>query len=199
MQKAGQGRSSCGPRGPRAADERGKGETLMLKKMLVGSVIGLAALAGSAGTGHAGVSVALGIHLRAPAALAAVPARTAYYAPTAGANLFSFDGDFYVFLGTKWYVGPAQVGPWSELPPEFVPRPVLSVLVQYYRVPPREWAHWRRDAPPRWAPAWGRRWEEHRHGPPPPYHGSYRDDRREHRVAYRADRGGERGDASAGG
>ena len=121
----------------------------MLKKMLVGSVIGLAALAGSAGTGHAGVSVDLGIHLGAPAPLEPVPASPVYYAPTAGANLFSFDGDFYVFLGTKWYVGPAQVGPWSELPPEFVPRPVLAVPVQYYRVPPREWAHWRRDAPPR--------------------------------------------------
>ena len=86
----------------------------MLKKMLVGSVIGLAALAGSAGTGHAGVSVDLGIHLGAPAPLEPVPASPVYYAPTAGANLFSFDGDFYVFLGTKWYVGPAQVGPWSN-------------------------------------------------------------------------------------
>ncbi len=162
----------------------------MLRKMLVGSVLGLATLVGSAGTGHAGVSVDLGIHLGAPAPLEPVPASPVYFAPTARANLFSFDGDFYVFLGTKWYVGPAQVGPWSELPPEFVPRPVLAVPVQYYRVPPREWAHWRREAPPRWAPSWGRRWEEYRHGPPPPaeYHGHHRDDHRDHHVSYRDDR-----------
>jgi len=175
----------------RSRPEGGREETLMLKKILVGSAITVAALIGSVGTGHAGVSVDLGIHLGGPAPLAPIPSSPVLYAPTVGANLFSFDGDFYVFLGTQWYVGPGQNGPWSELPPEYVPRPVLAVPVQYYRVPPREWAHWRREAPPRWAPTWGRRWEEHRHGPPPPpeHRGVYRDDRRgEHRVAYRDDR-----------
>src|SRR4029450_11570464 len=101
MQKAGQGRSSCGPRGPRAADPRRTGETLMPKKMLVGSVIGLAALAGSAGTGHSGVSVDLGIHLGAPAPLEPVPASPVYYAPTAGANLFSLDGAVALVFATR--------------------------------------------------------------------------------------------------
>jgi hypothetical protein len=160
----------------------------MLRKLLVGSIIAIAALAGSVGTGHAGVSVDLGIHLGAPVPLAPVPASPVLYAPTVGANLFSYDGEFYVFLGTTWYVGPRQNGPWSELPPEYIPRPVLAVPVQYYRVPPREWAHWRREAPPRWAPAWGRRWEERHHGPPPEHHGHYRDDHpRDRHVAYRDD------------
>jgi len=162
----------------------------MLKKMIVGGVIGIAALAGTAGTSHAGMSVDLGIHLGAPAPLEPIPASPVSYASSVNANLFAYDGLFYVFMGNGWYVGVGQNGPWSELPPEYVPRPILAVPVRYYHVPPREWAYWRREAPPRWAPAWGRRWEERRHGPPPPeHHAYYRDDHRgDHHVAYRDDR-----------
>ena len=167
----------------------------MIKKMLLGAVIGIAALGASVGTSQAQVSVDLGFHFGEPPSFAPVPQSPVLYAPTVDANLFSYDGGFYVFVGSKWFFGPAQNGPWSELPPEFVPRPILSVPVRYYHLPPREWAHWRREAPPRWTPMWGRRWEEHRHGPPPlPDHhgyyreGSYRDDHRDHRMAYRDDR-----------
>jgi hypothetical protein len=169
----------------------------MLKEAIVSSVIGIAVLAGTVGTSQAGVSVDLGIHFGEPAPLAPVPDSPVLYAPTADTNLFSYDGSFYVFLGTRWYVGPAQIGPWSEVPPEYVPRPILAVPVRYYHAPPREWVYWRRDAPPRWASAWGRRWEEHRHGPPPPpeHHSSYRNDHRDHHVAYRDDhRDDRRGD-----
>jgi hypothetical protein len=180
----------------RSRPEAGREETLMLRKVLVGSIIGIAAVIGSVGTGHAGVSVDLGIHLGAPAAFAPVPASPVLYAPTVNANLFSYDGDFYVFLGSRWYVGPAQTGPWTELPPEYIPRPILAVPVRYYHVPPREWTHWRREAPPRWAPAWGRRWEEHRHGPwDHRGYGHHRDDRHDRHVAYRDDhRDDRRGD-----
>jgi len=167
----------------------------MIKKMLLGAVIGIAALGASVGTSQAGVSVDLGFHFGEPQSFAPVPQSPVLYAPRVDANLFSYDGGFYVFVGSKWFFGPAQSGPWSELPPEFVPRPILAVPVRYYHAPPREWAHWRREAAPRWTPMWGRRWEEHRHGPPPlPDHhgyyreGSYRDDHRDHRVAYRDDR-----------
>ena len=135
-------------------------ETLMLKKMLVGLVIGAAALAGSAGTGHAGVSVDLGFHFGAPPAFEPVPSSPVMYAPSVGANLFSYGGEYFVFLGTTWYVGAGANGPWSELPPYYVPRPLLAVPVHYFHDRPREWAHWRRDAPPRWERSWGSRWEE---------------------------------------
>ena len=166
----------------------------MLKKMIVGGVIGIAALAGTAGTSHAGVSLDLGFHLGAPAPFEPIPASPVAYAPSVNANLFSYDGQFYVFMGTGWYVGVSQNGPWSEVPPEYIPRPILAVPIRYYHVPPREWTYWRRDAAPRWAPAWGhrweeRRWEERRHGPPPPeHHAYYHDDHRgDHHIAYRDD------------
>jgi hypothetical protein len=46
--------------------------------------------------------------------------------------------------------------------PGFVPRPLLAVPVKYYRMPAPEWKHWHAEAAPRWEPAYGRRWEEHR-------------------------------------
>src|SRR5262252_7634396 len=67
-------------------------ETLMLKKMIVGGVIGIAALAGTAGTSHAGVSVDLGIHLGAPAPLARAPASPGSCAPCVSADRGSYDG-----------------------------------------------------------------------------------------------------------
>ncbi len=158
----------------------------MLKKMLIGGVIAVAAVIGSAGPGHAQLSVDLGFHFGSPPQFEQVPASPVQYAPAVGANLFSYDGQYFVFLGTTWYVGPGHNGPWTELPPQYVPRPVLAVPVHYYHSRPREWAYWRHDAPPRWGPAWGTRWEDHRHGDY--YRHGYADDRRPVRPSvYRND------------
>jgi len=173
----------------------------MLGKVLIGGVIAVAALVASAGTGHASVSVDLGIHFGTPPIFEPVPASPVQYAPSIGANLFSYDGEFFVFLGSTWYVGPGHNGPWSELPPQYVPRPILAVPVNYYRVRPREWAHWRHDAPPRWAPTWGHRWEERYADRHHSYvderrgvrHAAYRDDYRGARtLGYRDDHRGDR-------
>jgi len=159
----------------------------MLGKMLIGGVIAIAALAGSAGTGHAGLNVDLGIHFRFPPQLAPVPASPVFYAPSVSANLFSYDREFFVFRGGVWYVGPGHNGPWTSLPPRYVPRPILAVPVRYYRERPREWAHWRHEAPPRWSPAWGQRWEVRR----AEHRAISRDERRSDRhAAYRDDRRG---------
>jgi hypothetical protein len=174
----------------------------MLTKMLIGGVIAVAAVIGSAGPGHAQMSVDLGFHFGSPPQFEQVPASPVQYAPAVGANLFSYDGQYFVFLGTTWYVGPGHDGPWTELPPQYVPRPVLAVPVHYYHSRPSEWAYWRHDAPPRWGPAWGTRWEEHRRGDyyrhryaddrrpvrPSVYRNDHRDDRYADRhVAYRDD------------
>jgi hypothetical protein len=159
----------------------------MLKKILIGGVIAVAAVIGSAGPGHAQLSVDLGFHFGSPPQFEQVPASPVQYAPAVGANLFSYDGQYFVFLGTTWYVGSGHNGPWTELPPQYVPRPILAVPVHYYHSRPREWAYWRHDAPPRWGPAWGTRWEEHRHGDY--YRRGYADDRRPVRPSvYRNDR-----------
>src|SRR6266496_3304705 len=92
----------------------------MLKKMLIGGVIAVAAVIGSAGPGHAQLSVDLGFHFGSPQQFEQVPA------------------------------SPVQ------------------------------------DAPPRWGPAWGTRWEDHRHGDY--YRHGYADDRRPVRPSvYRND------------
>lgn len=156
----------------------------MLRKMLIGGVMVVAAVVGSAGPGHAQLSVDLGFHFGSPPQFEQVPASPVQYAPAVGANLFSYDGQYYVFLGTNWYVGRGHNGPWAELPPQYVPRPILAVPVGYYHSRPREWTSWRHDAPPRWGPSWGNRWEDH-HGDR--YRG-YSNDRRDVRpTAYRND------------
>jgi hypothetical protein len=157
----------------------------MLRQMFVGSVMAVAALVGSASTGHAGVSVDLGIHLGSPPQFQQVPETPVSYAPGVGANLFMYDGQFFAFRGGVWFGGPGYNGPWSEVRPEYVPRPILAVPVQYYHERPREWSHWRREAAPRWGSTWGRRWEERR----PEHPAIYRDDHRgEHHAAYRDER-----------
>jgi hypothetical protein len=172
----------------------------MLGKMLIGGAMAVAAVVGSAGPSHAQLSVDLGFHFGSPPQFDQVPASPVQYAPAVGANLFSYDGQYYVFLGTNWYVGPGHNGPWAELPPQYVPRPILAVPVRYYHSRPREWTSWRHDAPPRWGPSWGNRWEDrygdrhrsylddHRGARPTMYRDDHRDDRRGDRhVAYRDD------------
>ena len=46
--------------------------------------------------------------------------------------------------------------------PQFVPRPVLLVPVNYYRVPPGHWKQWQKHRPPRWGNEWGREWADKR-------------------------------------
>ena len=162
----------------------------MLRQMFVGSVMAVVALVGSASTGHAGVSVDLGIHLGSPPQFVQVPETPVSYAPAVGANLFLYDGQFFAFHSGVWFGGPGYNGPWSEVRPEYVPRPILAVPVRYYHERPREWSHWRHEAAPRWAPSWGNRWEERRPA-------VYRDERRgdrgpSYRTDYRDDHHGDR-------
>jgi hypothetical protein len=185
----------------------------MLGKMLIGGVMAVAAVVGSAAPGHAQLSVDLGFHFGSPPQFEQVPASPVQYAPAVGANLFSYGGQYYAFLGTNWYVGSGHNGPWAELAPQYVPRPILAVPVRYYHSRPREWSSWRHDAPPRWGPSWGNRWEDHhgdhhRHGylddhrsvRSTVYRNDHRDDRYVDRhVSYRGDqrddrRGGYRDD-----
>ena len=147
----------------------------MLRRMVLGAVV-LAALMGAAGSAAAQVSVNIGINLPAPPHLVVIPASPVMYAPAVEANYFFYGGQYYVFTNGGWYVGPRHNGPWVVVAPEFIPRPILAVPVRYYRTPPPEWKHWRREGPPQWAPAWGRRWEEERGER---RHDAVRDDRRD--------------------
>jgi hypothetical protein len=122
----------------------------------------LLTLLGCVSLSHAQVSVNIGINFPAPPELAPIPGTPVLYAPGVGANYFFYGPDYYVFANGGWYVSRGHNGPWALVAPEFVPRPILAVPVQYYRVPPPAWRGWRREAAPQWEPHWGQRWEDRR-------------------------------------
>jgi len=139
----------------------------MLRRTLIGSLV-LLAIAAGAGVAHAAVNVNIGINLGAPPSLTVVPGTPVAYAPMVPGNYFAYGGQYYVFANGVWYVSGGYNGPWVLLAPQYVPRPLLAIPVQYYHIRPRAWAQWRPEAPPRWTSDWGRRWTEERdhHGGP---------------------------------
>lgn len=152
----------------------------MRRRLSLGMVV-VATVVLWARAGSAQVSVHIGINLGAPPPLVAVPSSPVMYAPSVDGNYFFYGGQYYVFDRGAWYVSRGHNGPWVVVAPEFVPRPILSIPVRYYRVPPPGWRHWRAEAAPRWEPRWGRRWEERREPPGERRREERRDERREER------------------
>lgn len=148
----------------------------MLRRAILTGVMAIA-LACWAGPSQAAVSVNIGINLPGPPALVAVPSTPVQYAPGVGANYFLYGGQYYVFANGAWYVAPRYNGPWVVVAPQFVPRPLLTVPVGFYRVPPPQWRGWRRDAAPHWEAHWGQRWDEHGHHDNHGHHDDHRDHR----------------------
>lgn len=98
-------------------------------------------------------SVSVEISIGSRPALAVVPGTPVYYAPKAAYNYFAYGGWYYVYHNEAWLVASAYNGPWTVMALERVPRPVLTVPVQYYKVPPGHWKQ--KHGPPPWAPAKG--------------------------------------------
>jgi len=114
---------------------------------------------------HAQVHVDIGIHLPAPPRLIIVPQipEVRYVpAPAAPVNLFLYGGQYWAFTNGGWHVSRGHNGPWVVVGPQFVPRPVLMVPVQYYHVPPGHWNKWERKHAPRWREDWGPEWADKR-------------------------------------
>lgn len=96
----------------------------------------LAAIVGPAAVAQAEVRVNIGINLPGPPQLVPVPSAPAIeYAPGVNANYFVYDGEYYVFSNGAWYASRWLQRPWVAVRPEFVPRPLLRIPVQYYRRP----------------------------------------------------------------
>jgi hypothetical protein len=72
----------------------------------------------------------------APPQLAVVPGSPVFYAPSASMNFFAYGGRYYTFHEGAWFVATTYGSPWVAIAPAKVPRPVLTVPVAYYRVPP---------------------------------------------------------------
>ena len=52
------------------------------------------------------------------------------------AALFETEGYWYYWHGGHWFVGSSYRGPWTYVVVERLPRPILAVPVQYYKIPP---------------------------------------------------------------
>lgn len=112
---------------------------------------------------QAQVSIDIGIHLPAPPRLVVVPQVPAVqYVPTAPGNVFFYSNQYWAFANGGWYLSSGHGGPWIVVAPQFVPRSILLVPVQYYHAPPGHWKKWEQKRPPRWDDEWGRDWADKR-------------------------------------
>jgi len=133
----------------------------IVKSLLLAAVLALTTT-GCATTTSADTRVGVGIHLDLFPDLHPVPGYPVYYAPNVSANLFFYDGAYWLYGHNGWYVSDWYNGPWDYVEPDYVPWFVLRVPVRYYRAPPPYFRGWYYDAPPRWGHYWGPGWA-HRH------------------------------------
>jgi hypothetical protein len=109
-------------------------------------VAGLASLLRT-GSGEAN-ELDIHIDLGGPPALVIEPGTPVYYAPAVPFNYFFYGGRYYVFAHEGWFAASSYNGPWIVVPVKKVPKPILEVPVEYYKVLP---GHWKTHGPPPWA------------------------------------------------
>jgi WXXGXW repeat (2 copies) len=83
-----------------------------------------------------------------PPQLVVVPGTSVYYAPDVPTNYFFYKGRYYTLVNNAWYTAPVYNGPWVVIQVGKVPPPVLTVPVEYYKIPP---GHLKGKGPPPWA------------------------------------------------
>lgn len=103
-------------------------------------------------------TVNVDISIEAPPRFVLVTGTPVYYAPSVSYNYFSYGGRYYLFHNELWFSSVYYNGPWTAIAFEYVPRPILTVPVEYYRRPP---GHWKKHGPPPWAEARGHEKKEH--------------------------------------
>jgi hypothetical protein len=140
-----------------------------MRSLVVATALLMLSLVATPTSAQVGVAVGvpgteIGIEMSSYPDLVPVPGYPVYYDPEAGSNYFFYDGLYWAYQGDNWYASNWYDGPWDMVAPEDVPLFVLRVPVRYYRAPPRYFASWDSDAPPRWGEQWGHDWEEHRRG-----------------------------------
>ena len=134
----------------------------MREAIVVASILGMAAIgalsagpatADSVSIGIRTDSLSLGVNIGEPPRLVVVPGMPVYYAPTVAYNYFFYGGRYYLFYNGGWYFSAFHNGPWTVVALQSVPQPILTVPVEYYRVPPGHWKS--KHGPPPWAAAKG--------------------------------------------
>ena len=111
--------------------------TLGVLALLTGAL----ALTPGTSAGDVSVNVNIGppppIVVAAPPPLVVVPGMpVVHYAPSLQVDLFFFDNRWYYPHGGYWYVGSTYKGPWTFVAVGNLPRSIVAVPVQYYKVPP---------------------------------------------------------------
>ena len=121
--------------------------------IVAAAVVVLSPVGGRAADVHVGINIGVPpppqVVIEAPPPLVVVPRSPVYYAPELPYNYFYYGGLYYTFHEGAWFSAVSFRGPWGFVAVNRVPRPLLAVPVQYYKVPP---GHWKKHhGPPRWA------------------------------------------------
>jgi hypothetical protein len=111
---------------------------------------------------HSRANSNIDIELQAYPQFEVIRGYPAYYASQLDANLFFYDGMYWVYQNDNWYSSSWYNGPWWIVRPELMPVGVLQIPLRYYRQQPAFSRGWRQDAPPHWGEHWGRDWEQSR-------------------------------------
>jgi hypothetical protein len=123
-----------------------------LPRLLMLSAAAAMLLSGAPATASdVNITIGLGVPpivLTAPPQLVVVPGTPIYYAPDVQANLFVYKGRYYTVVHGVWSMAPAYTGPWAAIQIGKGPPPVLSVPVEYYKIPP---GNLKKKGPPPWA------------------------------------------------
>jgi hypothetical protein len=86
--------------------------------------------------------------IASPPQLVVVAGTPVYYAPDLPGDFFFYKGRYYTVVNGVWSMAPAYNGPWVVIQMGQVPPPVLTVPVEYYKIPP---GHLKPKGPPPWA------------------------------------------------
>ncbi|HWU37606.1 MAG TPA: hypothetical protein VN203_08110, partial [Candidatus Acidoferrum sp.] len=78
----------------------------------------------------------------------APPPPPVYTAPGLPYNYFVYQHVYYLYHEGRWFQAHRYDGPWTAIAIAQVPRPILAVPVQHYKVRPE---HWKKHGPPPWA------------------------------------------------
>lgn len=135
---------------------------ILVTCMLLGTALPAAAQA-ETGFHRADFSIGIGVGLPAYPNMIPVPGYPVYYAPAVHANLFYYQGQYWLFQAGNWYASGWGDGPWQYVPPYAVPPYLLRVPIRYYVSPPQFFFGWDRDEAPHWGDHWGHDWREDHH------------------------------------
>ena len=114
----------------------------LLAMMLAVVATGLPITGAVAGDVNVGVNIGVPmpapprIVLPAPPPVVVVPNSPVSYVPSVNFKLFVYSGRYYAFHDGSWFFATSHSGPWVFIAPERVPRPVVAVPVNYYKIPP---------------------------------------------------------------